>query len=198
MTTDTKPRDAGRETELRIVGLAGSLRQGSYNRALLRAAQELAPDGLTLEIHTLEEISLYNADVEAEGVPPPVTALRSAIEAADGVLIATPEYNSGIPGVLKNTIDWLSRPPRPQTFDGVPVAVMGATPGLFGTRSAQLQLRQILGHLAALVMPQPQVLLMGAKDRFDADLRLTDEDARRRVERLLTAFAAWIRRLGKP
>ncbi|HUD70946.1 MAG TPA: NADPH-dependent FMN reductase, partial [Dongiaceae bacterium] len=132
-----------------IVGIAGALRHASYNRALLRAAVEAAPPGMSIAVHTLDDIPLYNGDVEAAGIPPAVTALKSAIRAADGLLIMTPEYNHGMPGVLKNAVDWLSRPPKPQAFDQKPVAIGGATPGGFGTRGAQYQLRQCLTPLNA-------------------------------------------------
>ncbi len=179
---------------MKITAFAGSLRRGSYNRALLRAAVELAPEEIEITHQVLDDVPLYNADVEAAGVPEPVETLRRAVEAADGVLIASPEYNSGIPGVLKNAVDWLSRPPRPQAFDGKPVAIVGATPGRFGTRAAQYQLRQVLTPLNALMMAQPQLLVFGAAGKFDDDGRLTDEGTAERLERVLAAFADWVRR----
>lgn len=181
---------------LRVVGIPGSLRRGSFNRALLRAAVELAPEDLRIQVHPLDDLPLYDGDVETAGVPPGVAALRAAVEAADGVLIATPEYNHGVPGVMKNAVDWLSRPPRPQAFDGKPVGIMGATPGRFGTRASQYQLRQSLTPLNAYVMPQPQVLVMGVKDKLDDDLQLTDEGTREILERFLGAFAQWVRRFA--
>jgi chromate reductase len=182
---------------LRIAGIPGSLRQGSYNRALLRAAVEAAPDGLEIETHSLDAVPLYNGDVEAEGLPAGVAALREAVEKADGVLIVTPEYNHGVPGVVKNAVDWLSRPPKPQSLDGKPVALMGATPGQFGTRASQYQLRQCLTPLNCFVMPQPQVLVFGAAGKFDDDLRLVDERTRELLERFLAAFAHWVRRFSR-
>ena len=125
-----------------VVGFAGSLRRGSYNRALLRAATELAPSSLHILIHELDGIPLYNGDIEAAGAPPSVVQLRDAIRQADGLLIATPEYNHGVPGVLKNTIDWLSRPPRDSVLNGKVAALMGASPGTTGTARGQSQLRQ--------------------------------------------------------
>jgi chromate reductase, NAD(P)H dehydrogenase (quinone) len=125
-----------------VVGFAGSLRRGSYNRALLRAAMELAPPTLHIVSHELDAIPLYNADVEAAGAPPTVAQLRDAIRNADGLLIATPEYNHGVPGVLKNTIDWLSRPPNDSALNGKVAAVMGASRGMTGTARGQSQLRQ--------------------------------------------------------
>lgn len=179
---------------LRIVGVPGSLRRGSFNRALLRAAVEVAPEELEIGVHPLDDVPLYDGDVEAAGVPPGVAALRAAVETADGVLIVTPEYNHGVPGVMKNAVDWLSRPPRPQAFDGKPVGIMGATPGRFGTRASQYQLRQSLTPLNAYVMPQPQMLVLGARELFDDDLQLTDQGTRERLGSFLGAFAAWVRR----
>jgi len=181
---------------LRITSIAGSLRKASINRALLVAAQDLAPEDLEIKIIPIDGIPLYNGDLELEGVPASVTALRQEIEAADGLLIATPEYNSGIPGVLKNTLDWLSRPPRPQAFEAKPVGLLGATPGGFGTRAAQFQLRQCLAPLNACVMAQPQMLVRSASTLFDEELRLTDEKTRERLLRFLTAFGEWVRRVG--
>jgi chromate reductase len=181
-----------------VVGLAGSLRKSSYNRALLRAAIGLAPPGMTITVHTLDAIPLYNGDVEAAGTPEAVTALGAAIRAADGLLLVTPEYNHGIPGVLKNAIDWLSRPPKPQAFDATPVAIGGATPGGFGTRGAQYQLRQCLTPLNAFVMPQPSLMLPAAPEKFDAAGTLVDAKTRETVQRFLAGFAAWIARLGGP
>ena len=122
--------------------LPESLRQGSYNRALLRAAKELAPASLSIEIFDLEAIPLYNADVEAKGDPAPVAAFKSAIGKADGLLMATPEYNHGVPGVMKNAFDWASRPPRAAVLSGKPVGLIGASPGMTGTARGQSQLRQ--------------------------------------------------------
>jgi chromate reductase len=127
---------------LRVVAIAGSLRASSYNRGLLRAAQDVAPRGLTITIRDLAPIPLYNADVEAQGDPQPVADLKSAVREADALLIAVPEYNYGLSGVLKNTIDWLSRPPASSVLHSKPVALVGASPGMAGTARAHLQLRQ--------------------------------------------------------
>ena len=126
-----------------VVGFAGSLRRGSYNRALLRAATELAPSALHIVIHELDEIPLYNGDIEAAGAPPSVVQLPTPF-GRRMELIATPEYNHGVPGVLKNTIDWLSRPPRNSALNGKVAALMGASPGITGTARGQSQLRQAL------------------------------------------------------
>ena len=127
---------------LHVLGFAGSLRQGSYNRALLRAAKELAPEGMVIDIFDLTPIPLYNADVEAKGDPEAVAAFKAAIRRADALLIACPEYNHGVPGVLKNAIDWASRPPRSAALDRKPLALMGASPGMTGSARGQSQLRQ--------------------------------------------------------
>lgn len=183
---------------LRVVGIAGSLRRASYNKALLRAAQELAPERLRIEIHEIAEIPLFNEDVEAAGVPPAVTALREAIAAADGLLIATPEYNHGTPGVMKNTIDWLSRPPRKSVLGGKPAALMGASPGTTGTARGQSQLRQAFVFTDTPAMLQPEVLVGRAHERFDAEGRLTDEKVRSYLVMFLEHFAEWIDRLRNP
>ena len=179
---------------LRVLGVAGSLRQGSYNQGLLRAAQELAPERLALESFDLSPIPLYNADVERVGFPPSVRELREKIRTADAVLIATPEYNYSVPGVLKNAIDWASRPPD-QPFAGKPVAIVGATPGGFGTTRAQHHLRQSFVFLDARVLSRPEVLIAGAAAKFDAGGRLVDETTRKFLGELLVALEGWIERL---
>jgi chromate reductase len=180
---------------LRVLGFAGSLRRASYNRALLRAAVELAPTGMAIEIHDLASLPLYNGDVEAEGIPQPVAALRTALARADGLLIVTPEHNHGLPAVTKNAIEWLSRPPKPHPLDGRPTAILGASPGPFGTARSQSQLRLVLASTNTLVLAQPQYLLAGAEEKFDAELRLADAKSRERLTAFLRAFAAWIERL---
>jgi chromate reductase len=177
------------------VAFAGSLRKASYNRALLEACRELAPADLALTIVTLDEVPLFNEDVEAAGDPSGVVALRDAVAGADSLLIATPEYNHGVPGVTKNAIDWLSRPPRRSVLDGKPVAILGASPGMTGSARGQSQLRQAFGFTNSYCMPQPEVLVADARERFDADLRLVHERTRAHLTKFLVAFAAWIRRL---
>ncbi|HEV8453366.1 MAG TPA: NAD(P)H-dependent oxidoreductase [Gemmatimonadales bacterium] len=178
----------------RIVAFAGSLRRGSYNRALIQAAQELAPDGMTIEPVETVELPFYNADVEAEGDPPAVAAFKAALRQAHGILIATPEYNDGIPAVLTNAIDWGSRLPGRSPLMGKPIAVMGASPSQIGTARAQLHLRQLLAHVQARVLPPPELLVARAHERFDAGLRLKDEGTRRVLADLLVRFSRWIRR----
>lgn len=176
-----------------MAAFAGSLRAGSYNRALLRAAIETAPEGMTIEIVDIAAIPLYDADLEAVGTPEPVAALKRAIAAADGLLIATPEYNHGVPGVTKNAIDWASRPPRESPLDRKPVGIVGASPGMVGTARGQSQLRQAFEFTNSYCMPQPQVLVARAHEKFDADGRLIDEKTREHLARFLIAFADWIR-----
>ena len=175
-----------------VVGFAGSLRRGSYNRALLRAATELAPSALHIVIHELDAIPLYNGDIEAAGVPPSVVQLRDAIRQADGLLIATPEYNHGVPGVLKNTIDWLSRPPRDSALNGKVAAVMGASPGMTGTARGQSQLRQAFVFTNTYALLQPEVLVGHAHEKFDADGRLEHEATRDFLVTFLQRFTELI------
>lgn len=183
-------------SEIRVLGMAGSLRRASYNRALLRAAIEAAPEEIEVEVFDLSPVPLYNGDIEAEGDPEAVARLKEAIRSADLVLIATPEYNQGLPGVTKNAVDWGSRPPKPQAWDGKPVAIMGATPGRLGTVGAQRNLRESLSHLSALVMPQPRVFVQRAGDVFDGERNLTDDGTRELLESFMSAAADWARRFG--
>ncbi len=179
---------------LRVVAFAGSLRQGSYNRALLRSAVELAPPSLAIEIHDLLEVPVFNQDVEAAGDPPAVARLKAAIGAADGLLIATPEYNHGPSGVTKNTVDWLSRPPRGSVLRGRPTAILGASAGAGGTARAQSTLRQSFVLTDTPAMLQPEFLLARAQEKFEADGRLADETSRRDLGRFLASFVDWIAR----
>jgi chromate reductase, NAD(P)H dehydrogenase (quinone) len=178
----------------RVVAFAGSLRKGSYNRALIEAAAELAPEGMTVEPIEIGSLPFYNADVEAKGDPPAVTAFKAALAAGDGLLIATPEYNDGLPAVLTNAMDWGSRLPGRAPLIGKPVAVMGASPSQVGTARAQLHLRQILNHVQARVLPPPELLVAKAHERFDQQLRLNDEVTRKVVGDLLVRFGRWIER----
>jgi chromate reductase, NAD(P)H dehydrogenase (quinone) len=179
---------------LRVLGVAGSLRKASYNRALLRAAVEAAPAGMTLEVFDLIEVPLYNADVEAQGDPAPVAAFKQAIRDADAVLMVTPEYNHGVPGVMKNAVDWASRPPRAAALDRKAVGIIGASPGATGSARGQSQLRQAFEFTNSYCMPQPEVLVFRAHEKFDADGRLTDEPTRKFLGAYLEAFAAWAMR----
>jgi len=182
--------------QLRVLGFAGSLRQGSYNKMALRAAIELAPAGMTIETFDLAPIEPYNEDVKQRGFPPPVQEFREKIRAADALLIVTPEYNRSLPGVLKNAIDWASRPPD-QPFNGKPAAIFGASPGALGTAVAQYDLRRCLGVLNALVINSPSVMIGQAAQKFDAEGRLIDPPTRDFVGKLLTSLADWTRRLAR-
>lgn len=186
------------ERTLVVCGIAGSLRRGSYNRALLWAARELAPEDMEIRIFDgMAEIPLFNQDVEAEGDPEPVQALKRAIAEADALLIATPEYNHGVPGVLKNAIDWASRPAHSSVLSGKPAALFGASPGITGTARAQSQLRQAFVFTNTPVLPQPEILVYRAREKFDAEGRLTDEKTREFVGKLLRELADWTRRLQR-
>jgi chromate reductase len=184
----------GAIAETRVVAFAGSLRRGSFNRALLEAAKQLAPDGMSIDLIEIGTLPFYNADVEAEGDPPSVAAFKASLREADGVLIATPEYNDGIPAVLTNAIDWGSRLPGRAPLAGKPVALVGASPSQVGTARAQLHLRQLLSHVHARTLPPPELLVSVAHQRFDGDLQLTHEDTRRVLAGLLERFARWIAR----
>jgi len=179
---------------VRILGIAGSLRRGSFNAATLRTAQELAPAGMTIDIFDIAPIPLYNEDVRQQGFPAPVEDLRARIKAADGLLIVTPEYNYSIPGVLKNAIDWASRPPE-QPFDGKPIGVMGASMGTHGTSRAQYHLRQCFIFLNGLVMTIPEVMIPQAQNKFAADGTLNDQATRDFITAHLAALKAWVLRL---
>jgi chromate reductase len=170
---------------LKVLGVAGSLRRASFNRALLRAAQDQAPEGLVIEIFDLAAVPLYNGDVEAEGDPEGVAAFKQAIRDADAVLMVTPEYNHGVPGVMKNAIDWASRPPLGSPLAGKPVALMGASTGRGGTALAQQQLREALEFPRAFVLDEPQVLVPEAYLRFDGHGELADEGIRAELAELL-------------
>jgi chromate reductase len=170
---------------MQLLGIAGSLRQGSHNRALLRAARELLSAGVELVEFDLRDLPPYDGDVEAAGDPEPVAAFKDAIRAADGLLIATPEYNRGVPGVLKNAIDWASRPPFSSPLAGKPVAIMGASTGLGGTAKAQEQLRAALEFPGADVLDEPRVLVPEAFLRFDEQGELVDEGVRAQIADLL-------------
>lgn len=179
---------------LHILGISGSLRKNSLNSAALRAAGDLLPEGVTMEIFDLSAIPIYNDDVREQGYPSAVQALRDKIAAADAVLIATPEYNYSIPGVLKNAIDWASRPPS-QPFDGKPIGIMGASPGVLGTARAQYHLRQVFVFMNGMVLNRPEVMIGGANTKFDAEGKLTDAATREFLQKFLVSLAAWTRRM---
>jgi len=180
---------------IRIVGLSGSLRRHSFNRGLLRAAAEVMPEDATLEIGSIEEIPLYNADIEADAFPAVVAALKDKIAAADGLLLVTPEYNNGIPGVFKNAIDWLSRPSSDasRVFRDKPVAVIGASPGGFGTILSQAAWLPVLRTLGANHWSGGRLMVSHAGDAFDTEGNLTDDVVRERLASYLSGFVGQIR-----
>lgn len=183
------------DATFRILGIAGSLRRRSSNRGLIRAAQEVALEGVVVETFDLHPIPLYDGDVAAEVDPAPVVELAQRVAGAHALLIATPEYNSSIPGVLKNAIDWLCRPPAPSVLRQKPVAIMGSSGGPFGTLRAQTDLRKVLHTTGCLVLPNPQIYVPVASQRFDEQGNLTDEQIRGLVRALLVALVDWARRL---
>jgi chromate reductase len=183
--------------EIRVVAFAGSLRTASYNRGLIRAAVESAPPGFTFEVVQLDEIGLYNQDVEDAGEPPQIVAFKRAIARADAMLVATPEYNHGVPGVLKNALDWASRPRVTSPLKDKPVAVVGASPGLGSTARAQAQLRETFVFTGACVMPQPELLISSAASHFDDRGNLTDPELRASLIELVEALGRWTYRLGR-
>ena len=180
--------------KITILGIAGSLREKSYNRAALRAAQQLAPEGAEVEIFDINGIPGFSEDDE-QNPPAKVTALKEKIRAADAILFVTPEYNYSIPGVLKNAIDWASRPYGDSAWDGKPVAVMGASVGVLGTARAQYHLRQMFVFLNMHAVNQPEVMIGNAAQRFDEQGNLTDETTKKLIGQLLQNLMVWTRQL---
>jgi chromate reductase, NAD(P)H dehydrogenase (quinone) len=179
----------------RILALAGSLRQGSYNRGLLRAAEELAPDWIKVQFFDIGTLPFFNEDLETPTDPEVVRQFKEAIRNANAILIATPEYNGAVPGVLANAIDWASRPTGRSVLRNKPVAVMGAVLGKSGSANAQAALRGVLSRVGAVVVPDPQVLVPHASKLFDEQVNLRDEDTREEVRQLVEAVAHWCRRV---
>jgi chromate reductase len=182
------------DTPIRILGISGSLRKASFNAALLRANVELAPPGVEIEIADISAFPLYNEDVRGAGLPAPVEKLRTQIARADGLLFVTPEYNYSVPGVLKNAIDWASRPPN-QPFAGKPTGIQGASFGVGGTMRAQYHLRQMAVFLDMHILNKPEVFVRGAGEKFDKEGHLVDEETRKIVRQHLEALVAWTRRM---
>jgi len=180
---------------VKTLGISGSLRKASFNTAALRAAAELVPEGMTLEIADIGDIPVYNEDVREKGYPPAVQEFRAQIGAADALLFATPEYNYSISGVLKNAIDWASRPPNPPLI-GKPVGIMGATGSLWGTTRAQYHLRQCFVFLNMFPVNKPEVLIAQAPNKFDAAGKLTDQQTRDIIAQLMVALRDWTLRLN--
>jgi chromate reductase len=184
----------GNDSTIRVLGISGSLRRNSYNTALLEAAAELLPPGMTMEIYDLSPLPMFNQDDE-KPFPEVVEDFRRRLAQADALLIAAPEYNASVTAALKNAIDWASRPPR-QPLNGKPVAIIGASTGNFGTLRAQLHLRQILTHVGALTLAKPEVLVARAREAFAPDGDLVDETARGFLRDLLVALAEWTQRVS--
>ena len=181
---------------LTILGIAGSLRKESFNRSLLRATQQLAPADATIEIFELDGIPSFNQDEEANP-PAKVAELKQRVRAADAILFVTPEYNYSVPGVLKNAIDWASRPYGDSAWSGKPAAVMGASVGAIGTARAQYHLRQMFVFLNMYAVNQPEVMVANAHKHFDPEGKLTDETAQKLIRQLLEELVSWTRRLQK-
>ena len=179
---------------INILGFAGSLRKGSYNKALLRAAVELLPRDAKLEIFDLEGITPFNQDLE-NAMPARVKDFKARIKAADAILIATPEHNYSIPGMLKNAIDWASRPYGDNSFDGKPVAIMSASTGMLGGARAQYHLRQAFVFLDLHAINRPEVFVTFAGQKFDDKGKLTDEKTRELIKALLEELAAWTKKV---
>ena len=179
-----------------ILGIAGSLRRESYNRAALRAATQLAPEGAVVEIFEIDDIPGFNQDDE-QNPPAKVVELKRRVRETDAVLFVTPEYNYSITGVLKNAIDWASRPYGDSAWNGKPAAIMGASVGLIGTARAQYHLRQMMVFLNMFPVNQPEVMIGNASKRFDSEGNFTDEATKDFIRQLLQNLAEWTRRLGQ-
>ena len=178
-----------------IIGISGSLRSGSFNAALLRAAGSLMPDDSELAIESIADFPLYNFDIESgDGIPDAVARLKDRLESCDGLIISTPEYNNSMPGVLKNAIDWLSRPPDDidRVFGGLPVALMGATPGSFGTILSQAAWLPVMRTLGTELWTGGRLMLPKARNVFDDGGSLVDESVRERLEKFLQGFVQFV------
>jgi chromate reductase len=191
-----RSKEVNVDKQVNILGFAGSLRKGSYNRALLRAAAELVPGDARLEIFDLEGIPPFNQDLEPS-MPDRVKQFKSKIKSADAILIVTPEHNYSIPGVLKNAIDWASRPYSDNSFEGKPVAVMSASIGMLGGARAQYHLRQVFVFLDMHPINRPEVFVTFANQKFDESGKFTDEKGKEVAKQLLEALVAWTRKLKK-
>jgi chromate reductase, NAD(P)H dehydrogenase (quinone) len=178
------------DKQIKILGIAGSLRKGSYNRAVLRAARQLAPANSSIEIFELDGVPLFNQDLEN---PPPeiVANLKEKIRSADAILFVTPEHNYSVPGVLKNAIDWASRPYDDNAWDGKPAAVMGASTGMIGSARAQYHLRQMFVFLNVFPLNRPEVMIPNAADKFDKEGNLVDETTRVKIKELVETLVRW-------
>lgn len=180
--------------KVKILGIAGSLRAGSYNAGALRAAAELVPDGAEIEIYDIGGLPEYNQDADANP-PTTVTELKRKIREADAILFSSPEYNYSVPGVLKNAIDLASRPYGMSAWDGKPAAIMGASPGAIGTARMQYHLRQIMVFLNMFPINRPEVMINNCTGKFDEQGNLTDEKTRDFIRQMLVSLVEWTRRL---
>ena len=181
---------------MKIVAFTGSLRKGSFNMGLLKAAQEVAPKDVIIEILDPGALPLFNQDLEAN-LPAAVIDFKNKLKAADAVLISTPEYNYSIPGVLKNALDWASRPYGDNSLDGKPAAIIGGSGGMIGSARAQYHLRQIMVFFNMHPLNRPEVMVPMMQDKFDANLKLTDEKTREKIGECLEALVAWTNQLKK-
>lgn len=184
------------ESKLKVLGFAGSLRTGSYNKALLHASANFIPEDVDLEIFDIDGIPAFNQDIEND-IPNKVKDFKSKIREADAILISTPEYNYSVPGVLKNAIDWASRPYGDNPFDGKPVAIMSASIGMLGGARAQYHLRQIFVFLNMYPINGPEVIVPFAQDKFDVNGKLIDENTQKFLRQLIQNLVNWTRRLRK-
>ncbi len=180
--------------DLKILGISGSLRKASYNSAALKSCVELMPAGMTMAYARLDDLPLFNQDVFDAGLPEPAKRFRAEVTAADGVLIASPEYNFSLSAALKNAIDWGSRPPN-QVFQDKAIAIFSASQGPMGGARVQYDLRRILGQLWGHVLPRPEIFIGNAASKFDAQGKLTDETTRKLLADLMAGFKAWIIRM---
>lgn len=180
--------------DFRIVGICGSLRKGSYNRMLLNAAMEVLPKDATMEVAEISGIPGFNADSESD-IPESVREFKAKVKAADAVLFVSPEYNYSVPGVLKNAIDWASRPPAESAWAGKPVAVMGASTGMLGTARMQYHLRQAFVFLDMHPLNKPEVMVSFAAEKFDKDGKIKDAKTRELVAKLLENLVAWAKKV---
>jgi chromate reductase len=180
----------------RVLGLCGSLRKKSFNRYTLRAAGELMPESLLLEVADIPELPFFNQEIQDRGFPEPLAPFAEKIAQADALLIVSAEYNTSLPAFLKNAIDWLSRLPK-VPFQGKAMAIQSASTGLMGGGRMQYEMRRILVPLGAIILHRPEVFVSSAASKFDAEGRLTDETTRKIISAQLTAFADWIPRVKK-
>jgi chromate reductase len=180
--------------DLQILGISGSLRKASFNTAALRACAGLMPEGMKLTICEIGDLPMYNQDVFDAGIPAPVRRFEAELRAADGVLIASPEYNFSVPPVLKNAIDWVSKLPN-QPWQDKPAAIFSASQGPMGGARVQYDLRKILGQLWCYILPKPEVFIGGVQAKIDAQGRITDETTRKFLADLLAGFKPWILRM---